>query len=127
MHPVSSVFAAYIDAVQNTLHAQVIDTHGTEVKALMIGYQGVNVPFQYQIRGVEDQSLCSSYQSALILYSQCTVTAKKLFSGLCSQLFLKTSAHWRYTKTKKSYCNAAVSYRPSMVGALGSRDSRLIA
>ena len=118
MHPVSSVFAAYIDAVQNTLHAQVIDTHGTEVKALMIGYQGVNVPFQYQIRGVEDQSLCSSYQSALILYSQSMVTAKKLLLALCTHLFQKPSVHWRYTKTKNMYCNAAVSCKPALVGII---------
>ena len=55
MDPVSFVFAAYMDAVQNTVHAQVADTLGTEVKAVVIDYQGVEVPFQYQIWRVRDQ------------------------------------------------------------------------
>ena len=150
MDPVSFVFAAYMDAVQNTVHAQVADTLGTEVKAMMIDYQGVEVPFQYQIWRVKDQSVCSSYESDLVHYSKCTVTAKKLFTALCTQLSQKPSAHWRYTKTKNMYCNAAVSYKPTIarigaaeertedeearaacnlaiVAALGSRDPEVIA
>lgn len=110
---VSFVFA-YMEAVKNTIYAQLTDTLGTELNALMIDYQGVNIPFQYRMRLGKDHSACSSYQSVLIHYSQCTVTPKKLFSGLCSQLFLKTSAHWRYTKTKNIYCNAEVAYKPSI-------------
>ena len=123
MDPVSFVFAAYMDAVQNTVHAQVADTLGTEVKAMMIDYQGVEVPFQYQIWRVKDQSVCSSYESDLVHYSKCTVTAKKLFTALCTQLSQKPSAHWRYTKTKNMYCNAAVSYKPT-IARIGAAEER---
>ena len=124
MDPVSFVFAAYMDAVQNTVHAQVADSLGTEVKAMMIDYQGVEVPFQYQIWRVKDQSVCSSYESDLVQYSQCTVTAKKLFAALCTQLSQKPSDHWRYTKTKNMYCNAAVSYKPT-IARIGAAEKSL--
>ena len=150
MDPISLVFSAYLDAVQSSVHTQLTDTLGTEVKAMMIDYQGVEVPFQYQIWRVKDQSVCSSYESDLVHYSKCTVTAKKLFTALCTQLSQKPSAHWRYTKTKNMYCNAAVSYKPTIarigaaeertedeearaacnlaiVAALGSRDPEVIA
>ena len=123
MDPVSFVFAAYMDAVQNTVHAQVADSLGTEVKAMMIDYQGVEVPFQYQIWRVKDQSVCSSYESDLVHYSKCTVTAKKLFTALCTQLSQKPSVHWRYTKTKNMYCNAAVSYKPT-IARIGAAEER---
>ena len=123
MDPVSFVFAAYMDAVQNTVHAQVADTLGTEVKAMMIDYQGVEVPFQYQIWRVKDQSVCSSYESDLVHYSKCTVTAKKLFTALCTQLSQKPSVHWRYTKAKNMYCNAAVSYKPT-IARIGAAEER---
>lgn len=123
MDPISFVFAAYMDAVQNTVHAQVTDTLGTEVKAVVIDYQGVKVPFQYQIWRVRDNSVCFSYQPDLIQYSQCTVKAKELFQTLCAQLSKKPSAHWRYTKTKNMYCNAAVSYKPT-IARIGAAEER---
>ena len=55
---VSFVFA-YMEAVKNAIYAQLTDTRGTEVNALMIDYQGVNVPFQYQMWRGEDQSVWS--------------------------------------------------------------------
>ncbi|MGB2566635.1 MAG: hypothetical protein ACPIB1_09325 [Porticoccaceae bacterium] len=110
MDPIALVLAAYIDSVQSTVNARVSDTLGTEVKAVIIDYEGVPVPFQYQMWRVKDKTVCSRYQSDLTYYSHCTVTAKELFTELCSQLSQKPSEHWRYTKTKNMYCNAAVSY-----------------
>ena len=146
MDPISLVFAAYLDSVQSTVHARVTDTLGTEVKAVIIDYQGVPVPFQYQMWRVIDKSVCSRYQSDLTYYSHCTVTAKELFSALCSQLSQKPSEHLRYIKTKNMYCNAVVSYEATIAwiggaegeeakaacnlaiaAALGSRDPVVIA
>ena len=123
MDPISLVFSAYLDAVQSNVHTQLTDTLGTEVKAVVIDYQGVKVPFQYQIWRVRDNSVCSSYQSDLIQYSQCTVKAKELFQTLCAQLSKKPSTHWRYTKTKNMYCNAAVSYQPT-IARIGEAEER---
>ena len=114
MDPISLVFAAYLDSVQSIVNARVTDTLGTEVKAVIIDYQGVRVPFQYQMWRVKDKSVCSRYQSDLTYYSHCTVTAKELFTKLCSQLSQKPSEHWRYIKTKNMYCNAAVSYEATI-------------
>ena len=150
MDPISFVFSVYLDAIQSRVHTQLTDTLGTEVKAVMIGYEGVDVPFQYQMWRVRDNSVCSSNQPDLIKYSQCTVKAKKLFQNLCGKLSENPSTHWRYTKTKNMYCNAAVSYQPTVAriteaeekteveearascnlaiaGALGSRDPVVIA
>ena len=150
MDPIALVLAAYMDSVQSTVNARVSDTLGTEVKALIIEYQGVPVPFQYQMWRVKDKSVCSRYQSDLTYYSHCTVTAKELFTTLCSQLSQTPSDHWRYIKTKNMYCNAAVSYEATIAwiggadeetedekakaacnlaiaAALGSRDPRVIA
>ena len=122
MDPISLVFAAYLDSVQSTVHARVTDTLGTEVKAVIIDYQGVPVPFQYQMWRVIDKSVCSRYQSDLTYYSHCTVTAKELFSALCSQLSQKPSEHWRYIKTKNMYCNAAVSYEAIIAWIGGAEE-----
>ena len=122
MDPIALVLAAYMDSVQSTVNARVSDTLGTEVKALIIEYQGVPVPFQYQMWRVKDKSVCSQYQSDLTYYSHCTVTAKELFTTLCSQLSQKPSDHWRYIKTKNMYCNAAVSYEVTIARIDGAEE-----
>ena len=122
MDPIALVLAAYIDSVQSTVNARVSDTLGTEIKALIIEYQGVPVPFQYQMWRVKDKSVCSRYQSDLTYYSHCTVTAKKLFTALCSQLSQKPSDHWRYIKTKNMYCNAAVLYEATIAWIHGAEE-----
>ena len=122
MDPIALVLAAYMDSVQSTVNARVSDTLGTELKALIVEYQGVPVPFQYQMWRVKDKSVCARYQSDLTYYSHCTVTAKKLFSELCSQLSQKSSEHWRYIKTKNLYCNAAVSYKATIAWIDGAEE-----
>ena len=114
MDPIALLLAAYLDSVQNTVYTRMTDIHGTELQVLTIDYQGVKVPFQHQLWRVRDNSVCSSYQSDLVQYSQCTVKAKKLFQTLCTQLSEKPSDHWRVTKTKNMYCNAAVSYQETI-------------
>lgn len=66
MDPISLVLAAYLDSVQSRVNARLTDTLGTELKAVLIDYQGVRVPFRYQ--------------SNLTYYSHCTVIAKSLFA-----------------------------------------------
>lgn len=114
MDPISFVFSAYVDAVQNIVHKKMTDSFGTEVKAVVIDYQAVSIPFQYQMWRVKDKTVCLPYQSDLSRYSHCTLTAKRLFAELCTQLSKKPSAHWRHTKTKDMYCNAAVTYQPTI-------------
>jgi len=63
MDPVSLLFTAYLDSIQNTVHARFTDLHGTEIKAVMIDYQGVEIPYQYQLWRVRNKSVCQPYKS----------------------------------------------------------------
>ena len=65
----------------------------------------------------------SSCQSKLARYFQCMVMAKKLFEALCVNLSEKPSTHWRQPKTKNMYCNAAVSYQPT-IARIGEAEER---
>lgn len=114
MDPLSFLFSAYLDSVSNNVHQHLTDTMGTELQAVVIEYQGVEVPFQYQMWQVRKPSVCSSYQTDLVEYSGCTVKASALFNDLCKQLTKNPKEHWRYVKTKNMYCNAAVSYQPTI-------------
>ena len=114
MDPVSLLFTAYLDSIQNTVHARFTDLHGTEIKAVLIDYQGVEVPYQYQLWRVKDKSVCLPYKSQITQFSKCTLAAKALFGDLCTQLNDKPSNHWRHSKLKNMYCNAAVSFEPTV-------------
>ena len=57
MDPVSLLFTAYLDSIQKTVHARFTDLHGTEIKAVMIDYQGVEDPQEFQIWCARDSSL----------------------------------------------------------------------
>ena len=121
MDPVSLLFTAYLDSIQNTVHARFTDLHGTEIQAVMIDYQGVKVPYQYQLWRVKDQSVCLPYKSQITQFSKCTLAAKALFGDLCTQLNDKPRNHWRHSKLKNMYCNAAVSFEPTVRGLVWLR------
>ncbi len=124
MDPVSLLFTAYLDSIQNTVHARFTDLHGTEIKAVMIDYQGVGVPYQYQLWRVRDKSVCQPYKSQITHFSKCTLAAKALFRDLCAQLSDKPSNHWRHSKLSNMYCNAAVSFEATVarIGRAGERS-----
>ena len=123
MDPVSLLFTAYLDSIQNTVHAEMTDIYGTEIQAVMIDYQGVEVPYQYQLWRVKDKSVCLPYKPQITKFSKCTLTAKALFGDLCTKLNDKPSNHWRHSKLKNMYCNAAVSFEPT-VARIGVAEER---
>ena len=114
MDPVSLLFTAYLDSIQNTVHARMTDIHGTEIQAVMIDYRGAKFPYQYQLWRVKDKSVCLPYKSQITQFPMCTLAAKALFGDLCTQLNDKPSNHWRHSKLKNMYCNAVVSFEPTM-------------
>jgi hypothetical protein len=126
MDPVSLLFTAYLDSIQNTVHARFTDLYATEIKAVMIEYQGVEVPYQFQLWRVRNKSVCQPYKSQITQFSKCTLAAKALFRDLWAQLSDKSSNHWRYSKLKNMYCNPAVSFETNFfrfgVVALPTRD-----
>jgi len=114
LDPISLVLSAYLEAVQNTVHNAVTDRMGTEIKAISIEYEGLTVPFQYQMWRVKDKSVCGVYSEDLSRYSECSIKAKKVFISLCSQLGSGSQSGWRQPKLKNMYCNASVSYKPTV-------------
>lgn len=150
MDAVSMLFSAYLNVVANAVHTGATDVMGTEIQAVTLRYDGMDVPFQYQLWQVRQQSVCGNYKGDIGRYSSCTLKAKEMFSELCAQLPAKQSEDWRYTKTRNMYCNAAMTYQPTIAGvtaatpvseeeerrsacnlataaALGSSDRKLIA
>ena len=82
MDPVSYLFSAYLNLVQQ----QVADIYGTEVKALVVQYEGEQVPFSYQLWQIKQNSVCRPYEQDVRRFSQCTVKAQALFDKLCDDL-----------------------------------------
>jgi hypothetical protein len=65
MDPVSLLFTAYLDSIQNTVHARFTDLHGIEIKAVIMDYQSLGVPYQYPLWRVRRKSVCQSYKSQI--------------------------------------------------------------
>ncbi|MDQ2076869.1 hypothetical protein [Marinimicrobium sp. ABcell2] len=114
MDPISAIFAAYIEAVSLDIHSTMTETMGTELKAMVIEYEGETIPFQYQMWRVRDKSVCASSSHDTIAYSRCTMKAQSMFQELCSELSRNRKNHWKYVKTQNMYCNAAVSFSPTV-------------
>ena len=112
MDPISYMFSAYLNSVQTTMHKQITDIMGAELKSVEIEYKGEKIPFQYQIWKVRDQSVCSNVKYNVSEYSRCTIKASELFFELCTELSKNTAGNLR--QTKNMYCNAAVSFKPTI-------------
>ncbi|PCJ37169.1 MAG: hypothetical protein COA75_05335 [Cellvibrionales bacterium] len=114
MDPVAYLFSAYLNTIQTVSYNQLSESMGTDISAVVIEHEGVSVPFQFQMWKVKDNSVCANFRQNIGAYSECTVKASELFSKLCSSLALKHDQDWRYKKTKNMYCNAAISYKPTI-------------
>lgn len=112
MDPISLALSTYLNHVQVNIHQQVTDIMGTEVQAVSIKHEGLNISYQYQLWKIKDKSVCNKYRNQLARYSGCTIKAKSLFNTLCSKLNKKKNTHWKHKKIKNMYCNAAISYKP---------------
>ncbi|MDR6996140.1 hypothetical protein J2Y65_002833 [Aeromonas salmonicida] len=118
MDPVSYLFSAYLNLVQQ----QVADIYGTEVKTLVVEYEGEQVPFAFQFWQIQPKSVCRPYKQDVRRFSQCTVKASALFHKLCDDLTKQDDSSWQLPKFRTMYCSAAVSYRP-MIAEIG--DAKL--
>ena len=114
MDPVSTLFSVYINMVTSNVQREITDVLGTEIQAVVINYEGTDIPFQYQIWKVQDKSVCDPYRQKIDEFSACTVKAKKMFGELCRELSGKHDAYWKYTKTKNMYCNASITFQPTI-------------
>lgn len=147
--PVTFVFSAYLNSVQSIVSDHLIETKNAEVTPVVIEYEGGSVSFQHQWWRVRPDSVCANYRQDIAEFSRCTVRASRLFNALCSELSASGSEDWRQLKIRNMYCNAAVSFRPTIanvspasektelekarqncnaatVAAMGSRDPKLL-
>lgn len=145
MDPISYLFSAYLNLVQQ----QVTDIYGTELKTLVVPYEGEQVPFSFQLWQIKQQSVCRPYEQDVRRFSQCTVKAQALFGKLCDDLTRQDDSSWQLPKYRTMYCSAAVGYRPmiaeitdakqnpmklaeracnqAILAAMGSEDEALLA
>lgn len=90
MDPISYLFSAYLNLVQQ----QVTDIYGTELKTLVVPYEGEQVPFSFQLWQIKQQSVCRPYEQDVRRFSQCTVKAQALFGKLCDDLTRQDDSSW---------------------------------
>ncbi len=122
MDPLSALFSSYLDMVTNITYTRVTDMMGTEVTALAVEHKGILIPYSYQIWRIKDDSVCASYADDMATYSKCTIAARNLFSDTCKYLQRAKPNHWKKKKLKNMYCNAAISYQPTIAALQWSHD-----
>ena len=119
MDPVSYLFSAYLNLVQQ----QVADIYGTEVKTLVVEYEGEQVPFAFQFWQIQPKSVCRPYEQDVRRFSQCTVKASALFHKLCDDLTRQDDSSWQLPKFRTMYCSAAIGYRPMIAEIADAQQS----
>lgn len=119
MDPVSFVFSAYLNTVQSSVSNHFNETRNLEITPVIVEYEGVSVSYQHQLWRVRPESVCSNYRQNISQFSGCTVKASRLFHALCSELKQSASDDWRQVQIQNMYCNAAVSFKPT-VANIGS-------
>lgn len=149
MDPVTVIFSAYLNTLQSATYDHVNESFGTQMQAVVVNYEGVKIPYQYQMWTVRQASVCQPYVASVAEYSRCSLAAAGLFNDLCNRLSAQPNGDWRQKKFRNMYCNAAVSYKPTIakissaqaapaanqarqrcnaatVAAMGSQDPELI-
>lgn len=122
LDPISYAFAAYLNSVQTNVQEHMTERYGTLITPVEVEYEGVQVAFQHQLWRVRDQSVCGNVSHNLKAFSECTVKAKELFGTLCSELAKSPQDSWRQGKYRTMYCNASVSFRPTIATVGGETD-----
>ena len=107
MDPISLVFTAYLDSVQSTVNARITETLAMEVKALIMDYQGVRVPFNIKCGGLKTKSArkLSDLTITPIVPSQRRSSFRSCFAAIA-----KASEYWRWRRPKYALqCGGVIS------------------
>ena len=122
MDPLSAAFASYLDLVSSRVTERMTDVLGTEMQAVVVEHQGVRVPYAYQVWRIRPQSVCSPYRRQIAQFSACTLAAHSLFQDTCAYLQAHPQEHWKHLKLKNMYCEAAITYQPTLADVQWSRE-----
>jgi hypothetical protein len=128
MDPFSALFSVYFDSLATPIHHKMTDMLGTEIQAQVVEYREVSLDYQYQLWRIRNESVCSGQKSNIGQFSRCTEIAKSFFTETCLTLQNNPQQHWRYTKLKNMYCQAASSYQPviAKISRPPARESELM-
>lgn len=114
MDPVSMLFSSFLTSMTSSIHAQMSDVMGTELKAQVVEYQNHKIDYQYQLWKIKSETVCKNKKDELVTeYSTCTIAAKAMFKETCEYLTQNPQDHWKYSKLKNMYCTAGVTYPPT--------------
>lgn len=122
MDPLCAAFASYLELVSSRVTERMTDVLGTEMQAVVVEHQGVRVPYAYQVWRIRPQSVCSPYRRQIAQFSACTLAAHALFQDICAYLQAHTQEHWQHHKLKNMYCEAAITYQPTLADVQWSRE-----
>lgn len=123
MDIISAAFATYLDAVSSLVTERMTDVLGTEVQAITVKHNGIDVPYSYQIWKIRPRTVCGTYRQDFSFYAKCTVAAQSLFQETCRYLQANPRSHWKYRKLKNMYCDAAATYQPSIANIEWSEET----
>lgn len=112
MDPVSILFSVYLNSVIDNAPKE--SAADAEPQALVITYEKLDIPFQYQAWRILDSSVCETYSKRVSDLTECSIKAKAMFQSLCSELSRKPQENEQYTNIQEMYCTAAESYKPKM-------------
>ncbi len=128
MDPLSALVSVYFDSIAAPIQHNMTDLFGTEIQAQVVEYQGITLDYQYQLWRIRNTSVCLGQKTNIGKFSQCTEVAKSFFTETCLTLQNNPQQHWRYTKLKNMYCQAASSYQPviAKISRPSARESELM-
>ena len=114
MDPLSIIFASYLELVSAEATNNMTDIFGSEMQSAVVEHQNIKVPYSYQLWRIKPKSVCNSYSFNIEEYSRCTLAAKSLFNHSCLYLQKAKTEHWKHTKLKNMYCNASITFTPTI-------------
>lgn len=114
MDPISVIFASHLELVSFNVTHKMTDLLGTEIQSVVVEHQNIQVPYSYQLWRIVPKSVCNTYNLNIEEFSRCTLAAKSLFNETCLYLQKGEKEHWKYTKMKNMYCNASMTFKPTI-------------
>lgn len=104
--------SAYILSISGSVQETEYKMSDKQSTDVVVNFQEKNIPFRHKAWMINPASVCANQNRNSLVYSDCTVSAKKLFEQICTALTNSHSRYWHHQKYKVMYCDAAVNYKP---------------
>ncbi|MFK5913626.1 MAG: hypothetical protein QM484_04555 [Woeseiaceae bacterium] len=127
MDPLSAAFASYLELVSNTAKKSYADVVGVNETSLVVNYNGIAVPYKFQLWKIKDKTVCSTYSNNIAKYSKCTLMAKSLFSDTCNHMNKNKIYDGKKKQIRNMYCRAAKTFKPTVASISKANDRTPVA